>query len=200
MTYSTVLLSLSIVFIAIIHVIESKPLHPVYSADCSHGYCYFSNLNLSKVTYFEVRSNIPAADVIFVSLGGGQDGSKMHTLTYQICEAFPNVEEIAASSLGLSRIQPNAFAGCKNLQRLDLSGNSLKELELGHFRSFDKLKEISVSNNQLTEVDEVELVRKFTRLQSVRLCPNDKMKTDRLLQIARYFKANRIKFYELDYC
>lgn len=194
------MLSLLFTICLVIPALESKPMRPVYTADCSHGYCYFSNLNLTKVTFFEVRSNIPARDVTFVSLGGGQDGSKMHTLTSQICDTFPNVEEIAASNLGLVQIQPNAFVGCRKLQRLDLSGNGLKELALGQFGSYDKLTEISVSNNQLTEVDEVELVKKFSSLQSVRLCPNDKIKTERLMAMAVYFRVNRIKFYELDYC
>lgn len=196
----TTVISFIFIICTITYVIESKSLRPVFTADCSHGYCYFSNLNLTKVTYFEVTSNIPASKVTFVSLGGGQDGSKMHTLTSQFCDKFPNVVEMAACNLGLAQIEPNAFVGCTKLERLDLSGNNLKSLELGLFGNYDKLKELSVSNNQLKEVDEVEFVKKFPKLKSFRLCPNDKIRTNRLMQIAKYIKDSRIKFYELDYC
>lgn len=188
-----------IIFVFLI-VIESKFLRQTHTADCAHGYCYFSNMNLSRVTYFDVRSNIPASEVIFLSLGGGQDGSKIHTLTHQFCDMFPNVEEISASNLGIAQIQPNAFVGCKKLERLDLSGNNLKRLELGQFMDYSKLKELSVSNNLFRDIDEIQLIQKFKGLKSVRLCPNDKMKGDRLIQIAHYLKKNYVKFYELDYC
>lgn len=200
MSLSTTYL-LTLILLIITQTSNSRPLKPVFTAACSHGNCYFSNLNLSSKrssTFYDVESDIPAEDVTFVSLGGGQDGSKMYTLTKKICEKFPNVEEMWASNLGLQKIDKNAFEACKKLEILDLSGNSLRELN--SIENLGNLKELDLSNNQLANMDEKKIVKNLKNLKSLQLCPNDKMQTDRLLEIATHFNANRIEFYELDYC
>lgn len=118
------------------------------------GYCGF-RLNLNETNpHINPISDIPAENVTKVYLGGESDqsGSKVHTLTHDICDTFSNISVYEAFGLGLVKIFKNAFGGCKNLKTIDLSHNNLTVLDKDLFEHNTKLRGMFLGVNQIVKI------------------------------------------------
>ena len=90
----------------------------------SDGVCQFENVHTTeKDQYFEPTADNPeqVTEVKFRN-------STLAVFTNELCEAFPNLEVIHATILGINRITENAFENCKNLTEAWFEGNKIKEL------------------------------------------------------------------------
>lgn len=72
----------------------------------------------------------------------------------QFFTTFPNLEVLIGSSLGLKRIQDNAFVSAVNLDQLAFGGNPIQTLNAEAFRGLSKLTRLSVYDSELTTVNE----------------------------------------------
>ncbi|XP_063701816.1 leucine-rich repeat transmembrane neuronal protein 1-like [Culicoides brevitarsis] len=115
--------------------------------------CSFKNICLdARHTNFVPESDFVPENNTSLDLGGGS-GSKMHTLTSDICNKFPVVTIYRASMLGLTMIHGNAFKNCKNLEKLNLGYNSLTHLPRNVFESNTEMKYLYLYFNRLREID-----------------------------------------------
>lgn len=132
------------------------------------GYCGF-RLNLNEThPYILPVSDIPTENVTKIYLGGESDqtGSKVHTLTHDICEAFQNIIVYEAFGLGLFQIHKNAFMQCKNLETVDLSHNNLTTLHPDLFEHNLKLRGMFLGVNQIVRI-EPEMFRNTPNLEEI---------------------------------
>lgn len=56
---------------------------------------------------------------------------------------------------GLKKIHPYAFMGLNNLEKLDLSQNSLTLLESSYFNYLPNLRHLDVSFNEIKAIDDI---------------------------------------------
>lgn len=138
------------------------------------GYCGF-RLHLNETDpYIIPISDISAENVTKVYLGGESDqsGSKIHTLTHDICDAFKNIAVYEAFGVGLVKIHKNAFEKCGNLETVDLSHNNLTELDGDLFEHNTKLRGMFLGVNQIVKIIP-ELFRNAPLLEEIILSYNE---------------------------
>lgn len=116
--------------------------------------CSFKNICLdARHINFVPESDVsPQNTTTTIDLGGGS-GSRMHTLTSDICNKFPSVTSYRASFLGLTKINVDAFNNCKHLQRLNLGYNHLTQLTQDLFIENLEIKYLYLYYNRLREID-----------------------------------------------
>lgn len=94
------------------------------------------------------------------------------TLTGDICNIFPNLEELWIQNCGVETVEPDAFKGCRNLFGLSLKGNLIKELEPNVFDYNVNLGHLYLSGNQLSDLPE-NIFGKLTKLERLNLDNNN---------------------------
>lgn len=167
----------------------------------SNTFCSIRQYNESH-PHFRPISNIPAREITSVNLVGYL-GARMHTLTSDLCDAFPNIEIFNADFLGLEKVEENAFEKCKKLERLYFSrnkledddlkpslfkhnprlrsllleGNMFKRLDMTVFNNLQKLEELRLYRNEL-EIFEIKNVTPLRKLDSLYLEYNQLMDVD----------------------
>ena len=62
---------------------------------------------------------------------------------------------MAINLCGLKKIHPYAFIGLNNLEKLDLSQNSLTLLEASYFNYLPNLRHLDVSFNEIKAIDDI---------------------------------------------
>lgn len=98
----------------------------------------------------------------------------MHTLTSDLCDAFPNIEIFNADFLGLEKVEENAFVNCKKLDRLYFSRNKLEDDDLkpGIFKNNPKIRSLLLEGNHFKRLD-LTVFNNLQKLEELRLYRNE---------------------------
>uniref|UniRef100_A0A336MFS3 CSON000809 protein n=1 Tax=Culicoides sonorensis TaxID=179676 RepID=A0A336MFS3_CULSO len=138
----------------------------------SNTFCQIMQYNETHPRFMPV-SNIPNKEVQSVNLVGYL-GARMHTMTSDLCDAFPNIEIFNADFLGLEKVEENAFDNCKKLERLYFSRNKLQDDDLkpGLFKNNLKLRSLLLEGNQFKKLD-LTVFNNLQKLEELRLYRNE---------------------------
>lgn len=117
-----------------------------------------------------MTSDIPEPHVKAIGLGGDK-GSSMHTLTSDVCETFPNVELLEGSSLGLKKIQKDAFTNCTKLVGLNLESNHFTKIDPAILKPLQSLKFLALNDNFLRKID-ANVFNNLPNLKAIHLANN----------------------------
>ncbi|XP_063700755.1 toll-like receptor Tollo [Culicoides brevitarsis] len=129
--------------------------------------CYIVNVYLAeKDSEYHLVSQNPQ-NVVSLTF----ESSTIPVFTKEICSAFQNLRIIYASKIGLQEIQEDAFAGCENLDHLNLSFNNITKLAKNTFNRNTKLRELNLKDNQLLELDE-DIFKDLSHLTRLELSQN----------------------------
>lgn len=98
----------------------------------------------------------------------------MHTLTSDLCDAFPNIEIFNADFLGLEKIEQNAFENCKKLDRVYFSRNKLEDDDLTQdtFKHNPKMRSLLLEGNRFKKLD-MTVFNNLQKLEELRLYRNE---------------------------
>jgi hypothetical protein len=151
-------LKLSLIFLLLV-LIEAeetestqKPVYEcqLYESSAVEYSCRLENVNLNEAhPYFEPSFTVSASFVKKIQIQG-----KMHTLTSDLCDKFPNIEQYFAVKLNLEQIHSNAFQGCHQLKEVHLFENKLTTLPQDLFKNNTKLLYLYLGANNFTNFDE----------------------------------------------
>lgn len=98
----------------------------------------------------------------------------MHTLTHELCDAFPDLKNLQVQKSSLQTIAKNAFRTCRTLEIINLWWNDLTTLDPDTFASNTELTEVVFSANEITFID----MSMFSHLKFLtNLALNDNMLT-----------------------
>ena len=105
--------------------------------------------------HFTPQSDVPVGDVRIVSTRASlsERGAQIHTLTSDICNAFPNLKGFLVLGAGTEEIEVDALNNCKNLEVLYLFLDDLIKIDPELLKENSKLTEINFSYNVIEEVD-----------------------------------------------
>jgi Leucine-rich repeat (LRR) protein len=121
--------------------------------------------------HFIPKSDVPAEEVQFISaLMEGK--TEIHTLTSDICNAFPNLQFISIRETGLKEIDVDAFNNCKNLNTLNLMDNNIRQIDPELFKENSKLRYIFLARNKIRQIDP-ELFKENSKLNAIYLSFNE---------------------------
>lgn len=127
----------------------------------------FGSVHLNEThPHLEPSCDIPASSIKKVHIHG-----KLHTLTSDICDRYPEITHYNASDVGLSRIHLNAFNGCHKLTSLELQENKLTTLPQSLFKNNSLLKVLDLSSNGFTSFD-WRILHNTPALKELRLTDN----------------------------
>lgn len=147
--------SLSIILIIITSTViifsESKDI-PSFTCAVRGNNCIFHNLNTTEDYPFF----IPVADNDNIEIKevdlGGQHGSKVYTLTDDICNAFPKLRELVANHLDMAQIYLHALDMCTSLVSLNLEHNNIYYIPPFLFNTSQLIKKLKLGHNQLIQL------------------------------------------------
>jgi Leucine-rich repeat (LRR) protein len=141
--------------------------------------------------HFIPKSDVPAEEVLFIStLTEGR--TEIHTLTSDICNAFPNLQFISIRETGLKEIDVDAFNNCKNLNTLSLEGNNISQIDPELFKGNSKVRDIFLSGNNIRQIDP-ELFKENSKLDAISLSHNEIEEFD--LDMLKY--TPNLEYFEL---
>uniref|UniRef100_A0A336LRS1 CSON002116 protein n=1 Tax=Culicoides sonorensis TaxID=179676 RepID=A0A336LRS1_CULSO len=135
---------------------------PIHTLNCEEptGFCYAIELKLNKTHQnFSPVSTIPAEKVKIIHLGGtpliyrDSTTSVMHTLTSDLCHAFPHLKMIDAKYLKLTEIKEDALNDCTELESINLANNELNEIHENLFKFNKNLNKIRLEDNRLLKIN-----------------------------------------------
>ncbi|XP_063708029.1 slit homolog 3 protein-like [Culicoides brevitarsis] len=117
--------------------------------ESKHSRCLLKDLLIEENQHFMPKSKYPTriTQVVLSS-------STVSTLTSDICDAFPNLEELDLTGVSLKSIQKGALSSCKKLRDIRLQNNLLSQLDNDLFRENKLLSSIDLSNNKLKWIPE----------------------------------------------
>lgn len=101
----------------------------------SDQYFYLSSTNNSQVKLIEFKE------------------STIQTLTNEICEVFPNLEELIVEKVALEKIASNALKKCKKLKIFSVRDNKLTEVDRNLFKENVHLVTINFEKNLIKQID-----------------------------------------------
>uniref|UniRef100_A0A336N756 CSON008054 protein n=1 Tax=Culicoides sonorensis TaxID=179676 RepID=A0A336N756_CULSO len=117
--------------------------------------CIFNDVHLNEThphfNPIHVKGLIDFGDPSSVYLMGDQNNS-FHTLTSDLCNAFPNVNDFKISEVGLVTLQSDAFYNCKLLKELDIHGNNVEHLPQNLLLKSLRLKNFSLRQNKIKQL------------------------------------------------
>lgn len=210
----------------------------IISSQCvldSIGCCVFKNIFTSELepSFNPNQSKVTAVTKVQF------ENSKIPIFTNELCETFPNLENIEAVELSLIRINIGALDRCRMLTSLNFSTNKLTGIpeyffrynldltfvsfQQNIFKKFDfklvshlrelnwiildenwltsstftelpyleKLTTISISKNEIEDLNETEIKRKFPKLNTFYIEDNP-FNCDRLLEILKVFQKKNV--------
>lgn len=111
--------------------------------------CTFSDVRTSKSDLYFKPSATNNNAVEKVSF----ENSVMHTLTDELCKAFPNLKELTVKDASMEQIAPKALNECKKVTMVYFYGNKLEHLDSNIFEGNPELLWINLENNRLEEID-----------------------------------------------
>lgn len=81
--------------------------------------------------------------------------STIGTLDNFLCKSFKyiNVIDFAASDTGISVVDSNALKYCRGVTKIDLSHNTIQDIERGTFKYTKQLRHLDLSSNSLDYLD-----------------------------------------------
>jgi len=130
--------------------VDSSKSHIYKCFSRDSGTCKFNGLSLTEINpYFHPESDVPAESVEAIHLTG-----RMHTLTSDICDKFPNLRSFNAYNIYLKQIHADAFSNCKKLEYLRLYNNNLTSIPENLLETNTMLKNLRLDFNQLGSIDE----------------------------------------------
>lgn len=148
---SRALIISTIFFLVFVIKSEAKDI-PSFTCAVRGNTCIFHNLNTTKDYPFF----IPVADNDDVEIKeldlGGQHGSKMYTLTHDICNAFPKINQLVANHLDLVQINLHALERCTELVSLNFEHNSIDFLPPFVFNTSQYVRKLKLGHNQLIKL------------------------------------------------
>lgn len=109
------------------------------------------------------------------------ENSTTPIFTSELCEAFPNLEELHADMMKIEKLMPDAFEKCEELNYISFYTNEIREIPLGFFKNNPKLVEIILQSNDLKHFNP-KIINHLTKLTDLNLMEN--VLTD--LQMAEY--------------
>lgn len=121
--------------------------------------------------------------------------NKLITLDPTIFNGNPELETVSFQLNYLDAIDGKMFKHNQNLQRLCLAENFLRKLPLDQFPILEKLKVLFIQVNDLTDLDELELTRRFRNLKEIYM-HNNVFDCDRLRIIIDALRRNNIEVKE----
>lgn len=81
--------------------------------------------------------------------------SQMHTLTDELCIAFPSLRILKLEHLAMHKIKELALALCKNLMNVSFYNNSLGVLDVPVFKSTQPMQYLTFTDNKLTKISPI---------------------------------------------
>uniref|UniRef100_A0A336LL37 CSON012566 protein n=1 Tax=Culicoides sonorensis TaxID=179676 RepID=A0A336LL37_CULSO len=117
--------------------------------------CTFNDIQLNEThphfNPIHVKKYKSSSDPISLYLNGNQNNS-IHTLTDDLCNAFPSLRDFKIYEVGLVTLQSNAFHNCRYLKDLEIFGNNVEFLPQDLLEKNPRLKHFSVRRNKIKEL------------------------------------------------
>uniref|UniRef100_A0A336LBA6 CSON007501 protein n=1 Tax=Culicoides sonorensis TaxID=179676 RepID=A0A336LBA6_CULSO len=117
--------------------------------------CIFNDVHLNEThphfNPIHVKGLIDFGYPSSVYLMGDQNNS-FHTLTSDLCNAFPNINDFKISEVGLVSLESDAFYNCKLLKDLDIHGNNVEHLPQNLLLKSLRLKNFSLRQNKIKQL------------------------------------------------
>lgn len=150
----------------------------------SLNYLDVSHNKISRLNFQTFREDVNFREVLlgFNLLGNISVGS------------FSNMKALEVLNLTNNQIHfmaPGSFENLENLRVLDLSNNNLKHLDFNVLHSLHLLTELYIENNIIEEIDHVQVLERFQRLQSIDL-DNNNFSCNHLIDIIYYLEQKRV--------
>jgi len=149
------------------------------SKDATFYSCYLnignSNYN-EKLTRIDVQHGTGYTDAHVKYISNHVD--KLKTFSSIFCQKFPNIELFQIANAELESIDEDSLSNCKNLNRLLLDGNKIREIPGNLLIRNLKLTYLWIYNNQLTTLPEnlflnqKELVELYLQQNQINFLPN----------------------------
>lgn len=116
----------------------------------SENYCVFDSVNLDETNFeWQPTSNVSASSVKKVKF----TKSKIPVFTHSICRTFQSLEELSLSKLGVKRMMDDAFHECLNIKNIICEDNDIEELHWNTFGFNKKLEKLNLAGNKLRNLD-----------------------------------------------
>lgn len=110
---------------------------------------------------------------------------------HKLFEHNPDLQYLSFEYNDMEEIDGRMFVPLKQLTSLKLGDNFLEDFPLRTFPTLERLEFLSIYANELVELDEVELMRKFPNLREIEMYHNHIH--CRLEQITEYLEENGVK-------
>ena len=94
--------------------------------------------------------------------------------SFEIVDEFNTIllDKANLSPMELEAVRKHLFEDLKNLTTLSLNGNRLEKLDLNVFLNLEKLKELNLSSNAISELNDISLEQNLTSLTTLKLQHN----------------------------
>lgn len=132
------------------------------SAECKYAHTGDYSTYTCKLTLLDAVESTQVAgqhlegksddDVKFIHAWGSP--SKTKKMPRRLCDKFKNVEKIELIGVGLKEIDENSFKNCNNLEILRLSNNQIEKLPQKTFANLPKLKNVRLHENRISDIDD----------------------------------------------
>lgn len=144
-----------------------KPTHECKRIGFS---CTFSQVILNK-THYEWT---PVTDDVNAVTRIDFYESRIPVFSKDLCETFPNLEELYVFLLSIEEIKEDAFESCKELQGLHIFKNNIKTFHPDTFKYATKLETIQLYRNLIESLnDHTNLFSTLTNLEYLDLGENN---------------------------
>lgn len=121
--------------------------------------------------------------------------NKLEKLDPNLFEGNPELDYVNFQGTRLREIDGNMFVPTKKLEQLILGDNFLTKVEFDHFPKLEKLEVLDLFANELVDLDEQDLLRKFPSLEEITL-HNNLFDCDRLRSIIGALHENYVEIIE----
>lgn len=131
------------------------------------NYCIFLDVetNKSHPKFYPTADN--PKEVIKIKF----ENSTTPIFTSELCEAFPNLEELHADTMKIEKLMPEAFEKCEELTYISLYTNEIQEIPVDFFKHNLKLLEIILQSNELREFNP-KIIAHLNKLTDLNLMEN----------------------------
>lgn len=161
---------------------------------------FFQNFPNLTLIYIHNNENLEVEENAFSDLPHlrilSLQGLNIPKLTGKTFENL-NLKRLSMVKCNIEVVDEDSFSSMTNLEEINLSSNKIKEFVQGTFKGLHKLKELSVQNNDLGNLDVTKL-DPLPSLEYVDLCDNKmtKLQTERIKELfPKLQKINAISNY-----
>lgn len=92
----------------------------------------------------------------------------------------------------ITTIDPAVINDLVALEELSFGANNLVDFPIERFNTFNRMKKLYLDNNQFTDINEVEIMRKFPNLEYFHICPNTRISSSRMSSILSYMNSKGV--------